>query len=309
MSAAAPACNLCGSTEARVLFEAEGYPILKCSRCGLAFTGVAGEQHAVEAFYRDVYYAEADEYAACLKSHAAAPREDYEDYVRVAGRLARRQTGRVLDVGCASGRLLAAFQRAGWQCTGIEPSAELAAVARQAVGCPVHQDALESVALPAEPFDVVTALHVLEHTRDPRRFLGCCHGLLRKDGVLILEVPDFGSRAAQRQRESWRPLYPNTHLYHFTLETLTGLLAAAGFRVVRFRRHGGLGLLDHRSAPDAAGAPPAPDRLKRRLFEARHALYRFPPLKRALRYAYWHVLRMNDLMSVFAVKTGGTTAG
>ncbi|MBI3695656.1 MAG: class I SAM-dependent methyltransferase, partial [Acidobacteria bacterium] len=258
-----------------------------------------------ERFYRCEYYKDASEYADCLKAQTAATGGDHDERVRLVSRLARRASGRVLDVGCAAGGLLAAFRRAGWQCCGVEPAQDLAAHARQAVGCAIHQGALETVALPEESFDAVTALHVLEHTSDPLSFLERCRRLLKKDGVLLVEVPDFGSRAARRQREAWRPLYPDTHLYHFTRQTLSRMLRQAGFTTVRFRSYGGLGALA--PAPgDAAGpiaAPPASDRLKQRIFQARLALYRVPHLKHAVRYLYWHVLRMNDCMAICALRT------
>ena len=315
-TAAARACDLCGGTSAELLFEAQGYPILRCRACELVYTGAAVKQEAAEDYYRDQYFTVASDYADSLKHSATAGSEDHDERVRVISGLARREGRKVLDIGCASGALLAAFQRAGWECCGIEPSAELAAYARQALGCEIHQSLLETAPLAPEAFDVITASHVLEHSPSPRRFLARCHELLKPHGVLLVEVPDFGSRSAQKQRESWLPLYPDTHLYHFTIATLSRLLGETGFRVARFRRYGGLGALAA-SPPqgDADGGtnggaghaeePSATDRLKRRIFEARRVLYRLPVLKAAARHAYWHVLRMNEYLSVYAVKEDG----
>lgn len=258
------------------------------------------EREQAEQYYRHEYYRHAAGYADSLKEAASADNPDQQERVRVVSRLARRASGNVLDIGCGGGALLAAFRRAGWRCRGIEPSGELAAHAGAAAGCEVLEETLESAALPAETFDAITALHVLEHSPDPRRFLDCCYRLLRSDGVLLVEVPDFGSRAARKQREFWRPLYPDTHLYHFTRETLSRLLKQAGFSVGRFRRYGGLGALAIPENPDASEQTVA--RLKRRIFQARTVLYRIPALKRSVRYLYWHLLRMNEYMSICGIK-------
>ena len=306
MSATNLACNLCGEAEATVLFQALGYPILQCTRYGLVRTGITVQPEQVEQFYRHEYYHSAAAYAESLKSAATASNADGKERVRIVSRLLRRGTGRVLDVGCGAGALLVAFRRAGWQCCGIEPSEELAAYARQVAGCEIHAGALETTLLPAGTFDVITAIHVLEHSPDPLRFLQCCLRLLRPNGVLLAEVPDFGCRAAQNQGESWQALYPNTHLFHFTRQTLSRMLEQAGLRPVRFRRYGGLGGLA--TAPCAQGEPAAPsslDRLKRGIFQARLVVYRIPLLKRAARYLYWHLLRMNDAMSICSIPAPG----
>ena len=125
--------------------------------------------------------------------------------------------------------------------------------------------------------------------------------------MLLLEVPDFGSRTARQQGASWVPLYPDTHLYHFTRGTLSGLLQSTGFRVRTFRRCGGLGVLAgaHSSDNEAPGHSPGGrplDRLKAGIFASRHVLYRLPLFQRAARYAYWHLLRMNNYLSILATK-------
>lgn len=299
-------CPLCGTAGPAIrLLEAQGYPILQCGRCDLAFTGIALRNEQAHEFYRTTYYTAAHDYAASLKRAATVVGEDDRDRRRAICKYAGVARGRVLDVGCAAGGLLLAFLQAGWECCGVEPSAELAAVARENVGCEIHESPLETVSLPPETFDAITALHVLEHSPDPRSFLGSCYRLLKKGGVLLLEVPDFGSREARRQGAFWVPLYPDTHLYHFTLRTLSGLLESTGFRVRTFRRCGGLGVLAGAHCQDPAGRPTAGrpmGRLKAGIFASRHLLYRVPLFKRTVRYAYWHLLRMNNYLSVLATK-------
>ncbi len=286
-------CRGCGGAQAQLLFEAQGYPILECHSCGLAYTGQSFDQAAAREYYGRQYYSQAGDYADAMKRAAPADNEGDRERVRLAARLASCATGRVLDVGCAAGGLLAAFRRAGWQCWGVEPSAELAAGARELLGCQVYEGLLEEAPLGPESFDAVTAVHVLEHVPAPRRFLECCRRLLRPGGALLLEVPDFGCRAARRRRAAWRPLYPDTHLCHFTGATLSRFLGESGFRVALLRRYGGLGPL----APSQRA-----DEIKRRVFEARRLAYRLPGFKHFARYVYWQLLGMNDYLSAGAVR-------
>jgi SAM-dependent methyltransferase len=299
-------CRLCGEPATTLLFEAAGYPIVECPRCELVSTGQVTPRVADGAFYADRYYAQASDYADAQKSAVTTDLAENQERLRTARRYAGIERGRVLDVGCGGGALLATFQRAGWECAGIEPSRDLAASASAVLGGGVHQGMLEEAPFESATFDVITAIHSLEHSLDPIRFLECCHRLLKPRGALLIEVPDFGSRAARRGGAAWAPLYPDVHHYHFTIRSLTRLVTRTGFRVARWRRLGGLGALAAAS-PASGGAqrvPSTTDRLKRFLFDSRQWLYAIPGAKGTLRYTYWHVLGMNDALAVVALRSG-----
>ena len=301
-------CRLCGEPATTLLFEAAGYPILECPRCELAFTGQVTPAVADAAFYADRYYAQASDYATNQKSAVTTDIAENQERLRTARRYARIARGRVLDVGCGAGALLATFQRAGWECAGVEPSRDLAASASAVLRGGVHQGTLEEAPLEPATFDVITTIHSLEHSLDPIRFLECCHRLLKPQGALLIEVPDFGSRAARRHGPAWTSLYPAVHHYHFTIRSLTRLLTGTGFRVARWRRLGGLGPLAATSPRPAARRAAVPlqspqDRFKRWLFDSRRWLYALPGAKGALRYTYWHLLGMNDALAVVALRS------
>jgi SAM-dependent methyltransferase len=188
----------------------------------------------------------------------------------------------------------------------------LSAYARDNVGCEIFEGTLESTPLPPAAFDLITVCHVLEHSATPRDFLRTCFRSLREGGVLLIEVPDFGCRSSRKQGADWLPLYPDTHLFHFTIPTLQYLLKVTGFCPVRIRRYGGLGILstkpsdDSRQRLSAAGKTAETSALniaKGRIFNARRYLYRLPAIKRIVRYIYWHLLRMNEYISIYAVKS------
>jgi SAM-dependent methyltransferase len=304
-----PACNLCGERGTEFVFEAFGCPILKCTRCGLAFTGFTSTQ-AASQYYRTEYFAAAHCYAESLRAQTAAgSNPDHDECVRQVARHARRTHGRILDIGCAAGALLAAFQNAGWHITGIEPSKEMAHYARQQLGCEVYEETVETSMLPTASFDVVTALHVLEHSSNPSLFVARCRRYLRSHGLLLVEVPDFGSRTARKRGHSWIPLYPDSHRYHFTGETLSNLLARHGFRVIHTQRRGGLGILSRHLSqhteilqPSPMGNPHRHPDLLGWAFHNRDRLYRIPGLKQFLRYAYWQLCGMNEYLRVYAVR-------
>ncbi|WP_434740491.1 class I SAM-dependent methyltransferase [Micromonospora sp. SH-82] len=167
----------------------------------------------------------------------------YEDYFLAAPR--RFEAGRrlrwlssvvgpsvLVEAGCAGGYFLEAAQGAGFTVTGVEVSRAAAGFAVDRLGMPVRQGYFEQVA-PSLRADVVCAFHVLEHVDDPRVFLRAARGVLAPGGWLALEVPNIASAAASRLGHDWPGLQPQYHPWHFTPQSLTRLLAATGFEVVR----------------------------------------------------------------------------
>ena len=87
--------------------------------------------------------------------------------------------GRVLDVGCASGGLLAVLRDQAGHLAGLELSTTAARAAAE-IGDQVVQGALEDPGLPFEPdsFDLVVIADVLEHLADPAAGLARAVGLV-----------------------------------------------------------------------------------------------------------------------------------
>lgn len=129
---------------------------------------------------------------------------------------------RILDFGCGPGRDLLAFLRLGHQPTGLEGSAPLAAMAREASGCEVLQQDFLALDLPKEHFDGVFANASLFHvpTQELPRVLQELHAALKPGGVL------FSSNPRGQGEEGWQgERYGAWH----DLDGWRHHLAAAGF--------------------------------------------------------------------------------
>ena len=153
--------------------------------------------------------------------------------LRRALRVAPRTTS-VLDVGTATGLLLAAAAEAGLDAVGVEPSESLAAAGRR-FGRDVRTGELATAELGDRRFDLVTLVDVVEHVVDPVALLESAVSRLAPGGRLLVVTPDVSSVAARVLRRRWWHLRL-AHVGYFNRGTLTAALAAAGVRPERWWR-------------------------------------------------------------------------
>ena len=141
--------------------------------------------------------------------------------------------GRILDVGCGRGVVLALYRERGWTPFGVEPSPTAARYAREVLGLSVHQGEFLDARFPSAFVDVVLFRHSLEHVPHPSVELREAHRVLKASGLLVVMVPNAASLDARLFGRWWVAWDLPRHLYHFTPRTASQLLGKAGFRVQR----------------------------------------------------------------------------
>jgi SAM-dependent methyltransferase len=138
------------------------------------------------------------------------------------------ERGRLLDLGCWVGFLLAEARDRGWDALGVEPSAFACRFARDELDLEVIQAGLFEADLPDSRYDAVVLGDVIEHLLDPAAALDRVAGLLRPGGVLYMALPNAGSRVARRLGPRWWSVIP-THVHYFTRPSLFTLLRRRGY--------------------------------------------------------------------------------
>jgi len=231
-------CAACGSSRLRAHLSVGGDPgvqglipttdmygtalddIVACESCG----HMQLERLPAEESLLDLYEAaESGDYVEEERGQRVTAQAALERIERWApGR------GRLLDLGCWVGFLLAEARERGWDTIGVEPSAFASAYARDRLGLDVRRDGLFTADLPEASFDAVVLGDVIEHLVDPGRALERIAGLLRPGGVVYLALPDAGSALARRLGPRWWSVIP-THVQYFTRASLLGLLERRGF--------------------------------------------------------------------------------
>ena len=143
---------------------------------------------------------------------------------RLHSHLQLPETGRLLDVGCGNGALLRTFGRFAplWSLAGTELNDKYRTVVENIDGV----EALYTCVPDQIPgiFNLITMIHVLEHTPAPRGFLAKLWDKLEFGGLLVVEIPDYLQNPFD--------LLIADHCTHFTVATSTELIQSAGYEVI-----------------------------------------------------------------------------
>ncbi len=134
-------------------------------------------------------------------------------------------TGRVLDVGTGTGAMLRSFSTRfpAWQLEGYDQTDRSLACLQTIPGFKkFYTGRLEQI---DGHCNVITMIHSLEHVTEPLDTLIKLHPLLADDGFLFVQVPDAQTNPYD--------LLVADHRCHFTRDSLTLLMARAGYRVKR----------------------------------------------------------------------------
>jgi 2-polyprenyl-3-methyl-5-hydroxy-6-metoxy-1,4-benzoquinol methylase len=146
----------------------------------------------------------------------------------------------LLDIGTGHGLLPLLAMKRGYVAEGTDVSRHVCENLPQKIGIPIHHGAVEEIRFD-KSFDIITLIHVLEHTESPVSTIKRCKELLNEGGFIVVVVPnyrsldtrikDFLSKRNLKSRP-FKHLALGHHNYVFSLENLELLGKLAGLRTV-----------------------------------------------------------------------------
>lgn len=240
-------CNLCGHPTASPYATVPDLllarpdvtaTLVQCSRCGLVYQNPRPTLAEIGQHYPPEYESYTDHVAEKKRNPLLQWAIDYGINKRCRYVTRHKQSGTLLDIGCAAGTFLVGMRNHSenhggtWQLQGVELTADVARIARERHGLDVFTGTLEEAAHPDNTFDAITLWDVLEHLHDPAASLREIRRILKPGGVLIIRVPNLASWDARLFGDTWAGLDAPRHLYIFSPATLSQTLEKAGFEVL-----------------------------------------------------------------------------
>ena len=139
--------------------------------------------------------------------------------------------GNLLDVGAGTGDFLLTAKNNGWNTIGFEPNSKAKEMA-QKKGINFTEKTAD---LQDNSFDVITMWHVLEHVLDLEIQIKELKRLVKKDGTIIVAVPNFNSFDAKYYNEFWAAFDAPRHLWHFSKTAIEKLFRKENVKLVSIK--------------------------------------------------------------------------
>jgi len=229
-------CKLCGGEQMKLIRDTLRYDIkrrvLRCEGCSfiqLERNVSDGSQYTESKEYKDQY--------GPAPYHPSSCQEIFDTYLSFQGDIIKEieailpRAESILDIGCQTGHLLHALEGQIPTRVGLELNTDDVSFIKKTLDFPIYDKPIETVSIKEAPFDLITAIQVLEHIDDLDSFLEGIKRNLKEGGHVYIEVPNARDVliTGYKNKAYEKFFYYEPHLNYFSNETLERLLAKHGF--------------------------------------------------------------------------------
>lgn len=146
---------------------------------------------------------------------------------------------RVMEIGCAHGSFVALMQHVGYQASGVEISPWVVDFGSRTFGVPITVGPVENLAIEPNSMDAIVLMDVIEHLPDPIATMRHCLGLLKADGFLLIQTPQFKEQFSHQKLVETssaflEQLKADEHLYLFSERSIRDFFAELGAKHLVF---------------------------------------------------------------------------
>ncbi|MFH0731793.1 MAG: class I SAM-dependent methyltransferase [Candidatus Omnitrophota bacterium] len=215
---------ICGSEQVFKLFSLEGKNknILKCKKCGLAWTYPPPKVDYADYDFSDHY--------RYKKVHQSRSKQIL--------RLTRcfKKKGKLLELGCGPGLLLELARERGFQVNGIDLCDAAVTNAQRLLG----KDAVEkkdgtNPILQNKANDVIVMDNYLEHVENFIQNLLDIEPLLNDRGIIVICSPNIDGLYVKLMKEDSSILKPDEHIWQFSIKYIKHMLEKIGYVPLRIK--------------------------------------------------------------------------
>jgi ubiquinone/menaquinone biosynthesis C-methylase UbiE len=210
----------------------DNYQIDRCEKCGFIYTKQIPSNDFLKQYYDAQYTANSSNGVFVPKKTIGIKHQLLAKLLKFLVRDdAQKSTKQLLEIGCSQGELLSKFKSDDtWHATGLDYGSAAIHYARSK-GLDGYVSDVESMNFPAEKFDAVVALHVMEHVQNLNAFIQEVHRVTKQGGYFFAVMPSMSHYKPKLAGAKWKYWGPPAHLWFFTNHSLTLFLEKNGFEV------------------------------------------------------------------------------
>lgn len=222
-------CHLCQSINIYKIDEVNHYNLFRCLDCHVVFIHPQPSIKTIEKNNLNIYTSDK------LESVYLSMKDTFNKRAKlcIATLKKFKSEGKLLDVGCSYGFYLKAFNQQGYSAWGIDISKRAVEYAKVNFKVRAIHGNFEKYIFDEESFDVVTLFDVFEHFSDPIHILKKINWILKRNGILIIQTPNYDSLISKITGKNWSWLLIPEHLFIYTLRTLEIILKNNEFRIIK----------------------------------------------------------------------------
>ena len=210
----------------------EEFEILECEDCKLLFTNPCPTPDKIGNYYKSEDYLSHNEEKKSLfaKIYNKVKKINIKNKFKIATS-SQQSAVSVLDIGCGVGDFLLYAKEKGCNVTGIEPSEDARKIAEKKLDCKISSpEELQNI--PDNSFDIITMWHVLEHVADLKTEIHHLQRILKKDGRLVLALPNYKSYDAEYYKDKWAAYDVPRHLSHFSQTSIKNIFKETNLQLI-----------------------------------------------------------------------------
>ena len=220
--------------------------MINCKSCKFIHVHPIPSNEELYAFYNNDFYQKTKpNYIQGNEKDIQYLNYTFDEKLDILEKHVSSKSRKILDIGSGPGFFLRRARQRKWQVLGIEPS-PIAYNHSKKHNIPTIQKFFHQVNIKQiGKFDVIHIFDVLEHVNDPISMLKKSYSLLKRGGMIVVEVPnDFNplQKVVQKvlgKKEYWITLSSDSknsgnldHINYFDFSTISDVLTRTGFKII-----------------------------------------------------------------------------
>lgn len=200
-------CPICKSY-AKLHSSHSFFDVYSCTLCSTLFAHPLPSDKDILSIYNQDY--------TSFKGSREMKRKTFASILDNLEKFTFLKNKRLLDVGCGPGYLLEEATLKQMETFGVD-------IISQKKAINIFHGTLTQANFPANSFDMITMVDVLEHLKDPLAQLKAVKKILKKGGLLVIVTPNKDSLWLQIKKE---------HLFYFSSKSIQLMADKIGFSII-----------------------------------------------------------------------------